>query len=440
MVNWPTTGRDAPKDLREHAAQLKAEFDSVNNAVNASLSRNNLLPSVLESKIEKGIANGILEAHSNGYIFSNVLLKNITTTTALKARDRIPLPQFHGLHESFKELNTKIQPQSSTTSQTRPSVAARVATQPTLATHPVNAAPTNNTDRGLVKAPNATGPTRMEEKAKPVSSEDTDSGTRTDEEEADQNVDARDNQGAIETEDVNSAENPSADGSDSSYAISDSEDGGNSQSDTEEGGIQDIVREDVGSIFQDGKGFKSNFNLNIEQQATVNRLEAMTAAELSACIRSSLQNFIDKHQLSCVQFTNQILLDNGHINLDLQTETDVDLQQLIGSGRWARDFERLVCPPVVTSCKVRMHKVEIKTVRLQNRKEKAATIKSLANANHYIPANDQVKRAWPVIRDIYWPNNSAEGSHFAHRRIPRPRGCQSRSQTWSLLARQTTYV
>ena len=409
MVNWPTTGRKIPDDVGEHAARLKAEFDSVSDTVNISLSNNNLLPAGLESRIEKGIEDGITEARSNGYcpkwseidktIFSKVLLKNITFASALEARDRVPLPQFHGLHKSFDELYTKLRPQSSTTSQTRPAIAASIATHPTPNNNPVNAAPKDNKDHGPVRAPKSAAPARQEEKEKSVSSENTDSDTGTDtsereEEDSEQNVDAVDRQEATKNEGGSSGEESSEDSSDDDDAGSDSgnESGGSetdSESDTEEGGNQDVVGEQgVCNIVQDGKRSMTNITLNIEQQATVNRLEVMTASGLSTCIRSSLQNFIDEQQLSGVYVDNETLLKNGHINLDLWTETHEDLKRLVGSGKWARGFERFVCPPVVTGYKVRMHKVEIKTLRLRNRKEKAATIRMLVRANHKIRAED----------------------------------------------------
>ena len=418
MVNWPTTGRDVPKDLGEHAARLKAEFDSVNSAVNASLSRNNLLPSVLVSKIERGIENGIVEASSNGYcpkwseidktIFSKVLLKNITTASALKARDRIPLPQFHGLHESFEELYVKIQPQSSTTSRTGPSVAARVATQPTPVINPVSVALKDDTAPGPVRAANRAAPTRQGEKAKLVSSEDTNSDARSENGEwkggeSEQNVDVSDGHEAIESENINMGKECSKDGTGDDDVGLDSEDGikTNSDSDSELG---------VCIIVRDGKGFKTNITLNIEKQATVNRLEGMTAAELSACLSSSLEKYLRKQKLSSqsVQIENQILLDDGHVNLDLQAKTHEALQRLTSSGIWSQDFERRICPLDVTTCKVTVHKVEINTVRLQNRKEKAATIRILAIANQKSRTEDQVTRVGPIIRDIYWPKNSSQ--------------------------------
>ena len=122
--NWPATGCKVPKDIAKHAARLKAEFDSVSDTIgtiNGNLSNTNSLPAGLVSRIEKGIENGIAESRSNGYcpewsevdkiIFSKVLLKNITTATALEARDQVPTPQFYGLHESFDKLYAKLQRQ-----------------------------------------------------------------------------------------------------------------------------------------------------------------------------------------------------------------------------------------------------------------------------------------------------------------------------------------
>ena len=387
MDNWPTTGRKVPNDIGEHAARLKAEFDSVSDTVNASLSNTNQLPPGLWSRIEEGIKIGIEEARSNGYcpkwseidktIFTKVLLKNIITASALEARDRVPVPQFQGLHKSFDELYTKLRSQSSTTSETRPAIAASIATQPTPANSPVNAAPKDNVDHGPVKALTRAAPAPQKEKEKSVSSDDTDSDTETDasegeEGDCDQNASAGDGQEAIEDgEDVESGGESSEDGSDVSVTSSSTEEG-----------IYNIIR--------DGKAFKTNIILNIDQQATVNRLEGMTAAELSACLSLSLEKYLRQQQLSSpsVQVVSQKLLDDGNISLDLRAETRENLQQSVGLEMWEQDFE--------TTYKVVITELEVSTVRLQNRKEKAATIRMLASAN-----------GQPVIRDIYWPSYSA---------------------------------
>ncbi|KAM0796908.1 hypothetical protein BDR22DRAFT_892837 [Usnea florida] len=402
VVNWPTIGRKVPNDIGEHAARLKAEFDSVSDTANVKLSNTNQLPAGLGSRIEQGIESGIAEARSNGYcprwseidktIFTKVLLKNITTASAPQARDRVPLTQFHGLRKSFDGLCTKLRSQSSTTSETRPAIAASVATQPTPANNPVNAAPNpkDNLDHSPVKAPKRVASAPQEEKEKSVSSEDTDSDTGTDtsedeEGDCDQNANARDGQEAIEDgEDVESGGESSEDGSNVSV----------NGSNTEEG---------VNNIVRDGKGFKTSIILNIEQQATVNRLEGMTAAELSACLSLSLKKYLRQQQLSSrsVQIVSQKLLDDGNIILDLRAETRENLQQLISLENRDQDFERLVCPPVIATYKVVITMLEVNTVGLQNRKEKAATIRMLASAN-----------GQPVIRDIYWPSYSSCGVSF----------------------------
>ena len=428
MVNWPTTGRKVPDDVGDHAARLKAEFDSVSDTVNASLSNSNLLPAGLESRIEKGIEDGIVEARSNGYcpkwseidktIFSKVLLKNITTASALEARDRVPLPQFHGLHQSFDALYNKLRPQSSAASQTRPAIVPSVATQTTPTVDQVSAASREKTDAVPVKAPKRVATAPQEEKEKSVSSEDTDSDTGTDtsegdEEDSEQNVNVGDGQEAAKDEGGDSGEESSEDSSDDHDAASGSGDRSKTdcESDTEEGRNQDVVGEHgVCNTIRDGQRFITNITLTIDQQATVNKLEGMTAAELSVCLHLSLKKYLRKQQLASrsVQIADATLLDDGHVNLNLQVETEEALQHLIDSDGWDQDFERLVCPPSVTTYKVSMVNVKSKTVNLQNRKAKAATIRMLASVNHKIRAQDQVTRVGPIVRDIYWPNNSLQ--------------------------------
>ena len=131
---WPHTGRNCPEDVAGHASCLKADFDLVRIAADASLSNTTQLPSELTSKVLTGIQKGIAEARSNGYcpkwsevdksIFSNVILKNITTEAVLTARDRIPLSQFYGLSKSYEKLRTKLHAQGFLTATPHQSVGA----------------------------------------------------------------------------------------------------------------------------------------------------------------------------------------------------------------------------------------------------------------------------------------------------------------------------
>lgn len=119
--HWPKTGQHRPKAVAEHLASLKADFDSVYNTVEASLSRATELPSKLRDKISKGITDGIAKAQSDSHwfkcskadkdSFTRTILDNITNESAASAQDTIPLAQFYGLCDSYQELHAKLEGQ-----------------------------------------------------------------------------------------------------------------------------------------------------------------------------------------------------------------------------------------------------------------------------------------------------------------------------------------
>lgn len=412
---WPNTGRHRPEDAVEHATCLKADFDLVSNTANVSLSKATLLPSGLESRISIGITKGIAEACSNGYcpkwseidksIFSKVMLKNITTAAALEARDRIPLPQFHGLHESFNVLYPKLAKQIPPTETTHQFVGAGAgaATEATSVVDLVNAARKGDKETDSDRIPEKPVVVQPEEKTKDVNGEE--SGNDTSEEESDESEDAEEVQEVIGSKDSKSVDDFSEDGSDDgSGSEEESEEDCETDSDagSEEEEVQDIVREEsVPNINKDGSGFSTTVNLEIEQQASVNQLEGMTALELSNCLSSSLRKFLRKQQLSSrvVHIFGASLLDNGDVKVVLHAETREVVQKMVDSAGWHQDLERTLNGSPVPTYKVRMHDVKMNSMKFQNRKEKSATIRKIADANRAIGRGDGVS---PSIRDICW--------------------------------------
>lgn len=219
---WPSTGRHCPRDVAEHATRLKADFDFVSNTANVSLFDTTSLPSGLESRISQGITKAIAEACSNGYCpkwsefeksnFSKVMLRNITTEAALEARDRIPLPQFRGLHESYNALHTKIATQVPPTPTAHQFVGTDAATGATSVVDLVNAARKTRKETDLARTSKKLVIIGQEEKAKDVNGEE--SGHDTSEEEESnmgESEDAGEGQEVTESEDGEDA--PCEDGS-----------------------------------------------------------------------------------------------------------------------------------------------------------------------------------------------------------------------------------
>lgn len=426
---WPRVDRRRPEDIVEHATCLKADFDLVSNAANASLSNTTPLPSGLESRISIGIKKGIAEACSHGYchkwseidkgIFSKVMFKSISTEAALEARDRIPLPQFHGLHGSYNALHTKLATRMPLTATTHHFVTAGTATEATSVVDLVNTARKQSKEIDMARNSKNMVTIQQEEKAEDVSGEERGKDASEEEESGmDESGDAEDGQEVVESEDIENVDDSSEDGSgdDGSGSEEDSgeesEQGNNEDSETdsdagsEDEGDQEIVREKiVPKINEDGNGFAFTVNLKIEQQASVNQLEGMTAPEILDCISSSLKKFLREQQLSSrsVHISRSILLDNGDVTVDVHAETREASNQIIHSAGWDQGFERTLIGSPVPTYKVRMHKVEINSLKFQTRKEKSAIIRKFAGANRAI---GHLNGAKPIIRDIRWSQYS----------------------------------
>lgn len=413
--SWPSTGRHRPEDAAEHAARLKADFDLVSNTVNASLSNTTCLPSGLESRISTGITKGIIEACSKGFcpkwseidksVFSKVVLKNISREAALEARDRVPLPQFHGLHESYNTLHPKLGTQT-----THQFVSAGAATEATSVVDLVNAARKTNKETGLSRTSKKLVAIRQEEKAKDVNGEE--SGNESSEEEdsrMEESEDADDGQEVIENGNSESGDDYSGDssgddGSGSEESEEDCETDSDAGSDEEEN--QEIVREEsVPTISRDGSGFSTTIDLKIEQQATVNQLERMTPLQLSDCLFSSLESFLHNQQLSSISLhiSGVKLLDNGDVKAVISAKSREIIQRIIDPTGWGPSFERILVGSPVPTYKVRMHDVKINSLKFHDRKEKSAIIRALTGMNYPI---SQVEGVKSIIKDIRWSQYS----------------------------------
>lgn len=375
---WPRTGVNCPPDLKLHAGCLKADFDLVSNTVATSLSCTTQLPSVLKPKILAGIEKGIAEARSNGYcpkwsevdksIFSKTILKNITAEAVNEARDRIPLEQFNGLRESYEKPHKKIDGQMT---------------------------------------PCATNGDESSEEGS----------------ESEENVDAEDDQEEGQSEGSQSGEKSSGEGSceDSSSGDNSSEDGsGEDSSGTEEdsetqsdAGSEEaenkelVTEQSVSNIVQGGNGFSATVNLEIKHQASVNKLEGITAREMLDCISLSLRSFLHQqrspppHSLS---ISDTSLLENGDVKVVVHAKTQTTLQWFINSASWAQDFETTYFGLPAPTYQISMQHVRVSTLNFQTRKEKSAIIRKLADANRAISDGNGAK---PIIRDVSWAKSAA---------------------------------
>ena len=114
QLNWPNIQRHRSLNILDHAASLEADFENLDACVELSLSKTHRLPSSLLQGIVKGILKAfsdssypqdISEADSD--VIGALLIKHITAEAAERARDRIPLRQYHDLRKSVKGFVAK---------------------------------------------------------------------------------------------------------------------------------------------------------------------------------------------------------------------------------------------------------------------------------------------------------------------------------------------
>ena len=419
--SWPATGDECPQDIAKHANCLKTDFDLVSKASAISLSQSKRLPSSLQSSILTGIEKGISEARNNRYcpkwskvdesIFRNVMLKNIATEAALKARDRIPLDQFNGLHKSYNALHTKLVAQLPPTATSHQSVRPDAPIQATSVRGLVEPSRGTNTAVTFVRTSGKTltspqeknGKDVIEKKSNDDSNEQGNSGEEESEEEESEEEerkgqDAEDAQAVMDSED-------SETGSDSSEeSSSDSSSGGEEENEDDED--QEIVKEDtVGKAIGYISGPSTTVQLEIKDQATVNRMEDMEPSELLRSISCSLKDHLREKQLSSVgvQISAASLLDSGDVNVAICLNTRVGLSIIYHLKGWDENFERTLIGHLVPTYKVL---VETNNLTFQTRKEKSEIIRELVDANRLIGDENGIR----PIRDIYWAKDPLKKS------------------------------
>ena len=124
-----------------------------------------------------------------------MILEHIAAETALEARDRIPLPQFHGLRKSYNALHDKLVARIHPTVTTQKPVSTDATFKTTSAVAPANPSNKSNTVTASAQTSEEIINNRQEKKPKDVSGED--SGDDSSEDEVgviENSEDARDGQ------------------------------------------------------------------------------------------------------------------------------------------------------------------------------------------------------------------------------------------------------
>ena len=115
QLNWPDINPHNSQNALHHLATLDAYFETLDACVELSSSKHHRLPSSLQQDIIRAILKAfsdndfpfeMSEADSN--LIGGLLLKHMALEAAARARDRIPLKQYHNLRQSYKQLVAKL--------------------------------------------------------------------------------------------------------------------------------------------------------------------------------------------------------------------------------------------------------------------------------------------------------------------------------------------
>ena len=424
---WPATGDDCPQDIAEHANCLRTDFDLVSKTSAIKLSHSATLPSSLQPSILTGIEKGIAEARNNGYcpkwskvdesIFRDVMLKNIAAEAPPQARDRIPLDHFNRLHKTYNALHTKLFPQLSPTAISHQSVGADSPTQATSVGGLVEPSHGTNTAAEVVQASGTTVTSPQDMRDKHVMEKKSDDGSSEeehckDEESEDDESDDEESE-AAESEDEERKSQDANDG----QAVTDSQDSQDSENDSDSSedssndsssGAQYCSKEAQNlkiTNHDHGTYFSATFNIKIEHQANVILLAGTSPQMLRCKVDLSLRAFLQKQTPSWPNLTgvsSAELQGNGDVKVVIDSPTRGALRLFMDLAGWDAEFERTLVASPVPKYWLTMHNVKVSSSRFQNRKEKAAMIKQLADVNH---ASDERSSDNPMIGDVAWTND-----------------------------------
>ena len=433
--SWPATGDDCPQDIAKHASCLKADFDRVSKTVDISITHSARLPSTLKPSILTGIEKGIAEARNNGYcpkwskvdesIFRNVMLKNIATEAALQARDRIPLDQFKGLHKSYNALHIKLVAQLPPTATSHQSVGADAPIQATSVGGLVEPSHGTNTAVKLVQASGKTVTRAQEKKGKAVtekksdgdSSEEENSGEEQCEEEESEEEESEEEKSKAEESKEKERKGQEAEDGQAVTDSEDSESGNDSSEDSSNDSSSGAETESAQyyskeaqnlKIINHGTYFSATFNLKIEHQANVFLLAGNSPPGLRRRVDWSLRAFLRKQTPSWPNLSGVLdaeLRENGDVKVVIDSPTRGALRLFVDLAGWDVEFERTLVASPVPKYWLTIQNVKVSSFRFQNRKEKAARIKELADVNYAI---DERSSDNPIIGDVAWINDSSE--------------------------------
>lgn len=118
---WSSTGQHPSQNIFDHLEDLKADFNSLLNTLEASSSRASKVSSSFRDNIKKGTTNGIAEVERRGQCskwsevdktsIDNIILNNVVSSAFADTQITIPLAQFYNLRKSYQQVHAKLKAQ-----------------------------------------------------------------------------------------------------------------------------------------------------------------------------------------------------------------------------------------------------------------------------------------------------------------------------------------
>ena len=155
-----------------------------------------------------------------------------------------------------------------------------------------------------------------------------------------------------------------------------------------------------GTRIIENRSYSTTISVKIVHQTNVNRMEGCDSHRLGKPIADLIEAFYSADRFSgLVRLSAARLPDSGNVNVVAHAEHRRDLARLVQTAAWHGSFERSLGPLSNQTFDVRMHDVRVSSMIIENRKQKSATIRMLADTNLLTACQPS---ECGIIRNISW--------------------------------------
>lgn len=167
----------------------------------------------------------------------------------------------------------------------------------------------------------------------------------------------------------------------------------------EDNALSNVAVADSTRIIKDNS-YSATICVKIVHQMSVNRMQGWDSHGLGMAISDLIKAYFSVEIFSgLVRLSAARLLDSENVNVVAHAEHREDLARLVRTAAWHGSFERSLGPLPSQTYDVRMHNVRVSSMVIENRKQKSATIRTLADTN-FSTVSQPSKCG--LIRNISW--------------------------------------